>query len=113
MEYMFAVKNGVRQGGILSPLLFDVYMDDLTLKLNSLPVGCAIKGKIINNLMYADDVVLMSPSTTGLQKLVDICFNYGTAHNIVFNQTKTVFMHVKSKSYKWLGEEPKIYLGGC
>ena len=51
--------------GILSPLLFNVYMDDLTLTLNSLPVGCALKGKIINSLMYSDKVVLMSPPEIG------------------------------------------------
>ena len=38
----FGVSNGVRQGGILSSYLFCVYMDDLSIKLNDIKVGCTI-----------------------------------------------------------------------
>ena len=51
----FGVSNGVRQGGILSPYLFCVYMDDLSIKLNDIKVGCTIGTTLINHLMYADD----------------------------------------------------------
>ena len=54
----FGVSNGVRQGGILSPYLFCVYMDDLSIKLNDIKVGCTIGTTLINHLMYADDLVL-------------------------------------------------------
>ena len=62
----FGVSNGVRQGGILSPYLFCVYMDDLSNKLNDIKVGCTIGATLINHLMYADDLVLLSPSAMGL-----------------------------------------------
>ena len=52
------VSNGVRQGGILSPYLFCVYMDDLSNKLNDIKVGCTIGATLINHRMYADDLVL-------------------------------------------------------
>ena len=55
----FGVSNGVRQGGILSPYLFCVYMDDLSIKLNYIKVGCTIGTTLINHLMYADDLVLL------------------------------------------------------
>ena len=51
----FGVSNGVCQGGILSPYLFCVYMDDLSIKLNDIKVGCTIGTTLINHLMYADD----------------------------------------------------------
>ena len=44
--------------------------------------------------MYADDSVLLAPSAKGLQKLIDITYAYGVKHNIMFNQTKTVYMHI-------------------
>ena len=34
------VSNGVKQGGVLSPNLFNVYMDDLSVNLNNLQIGC-------------------------------------------------------------------------
>ena len=56
------VSNGVRQGGILSPLLFNFYMNDLSVVLNKVPAGCCSAGLIINHLMYADDLVVFAPS---------------------------------------------------
>ena len=45
---------------------FNVYVDDLSVKLNSCHVGCYYSGGCINHLMYADDLVIMSPSVAGL-----------------------------------------------
>ena len=57
----FYVGNGVRQGGILSPILFNVYMDDLSKCLNGSNTGCLVGDSIVNHLMYTDDSVLLSP----------------------------------------------------
>ena len=68
----FFITNGVRQGGILSPLLFNVYMDALSSSLSNTPIGCSIGGVMVNHIMYADDLVIISPSAKGLHA----CWTY-------------------------------------
>ena len=88
----FRVSSGVRQGGILSPYLFCVYMDDLSIKLNDIKVGCMIGTTLINHLMYADDLVLLSPSAMGLSLLLSVCSVYGIEHDIKYNSAKSNVM---------------------
>ena len=66
------ITNGVRQGGVLSPLLFNLYIHELSSALNSINAGCCL-GHLINHLLYADDVVLVARSAKGLQRLLDTC----------------------------------------
>ena len=69
----FSISNGVRQGGILSPKLFSVFVDDLYDKLVESKVGCPIDNLCMNRVMYADDISLMAPSPAALQELINIC----------------------------------------
>ena len=55
----FSISNGVRQGGILSPKLFSVYVDDLSDKLVESKVGCSIDNLCMNHVMYADDIYII------------------------------------------------------
>jgi DMSO/TMAO reductase YedYZ heme-binding membrane subunit len=82
--------SGVRQGGILSPILFNVYVDDVIEELKYSSYGCHVGRLFVGCIMYADDLLLMSPSVGGLQRMLDICSAYGSVHNIVFNPSKTV-----------------------
>ena len=96
---MFTVSNGGRQGGILSPLFFNVYMDGLSDILCKTECGCTIVGGMINHLMYADDIVMLSPSAKGLQRLVNMCAAYGDSHDIKCNHAKTACMYLPLKVY--------------
>jgi len=96
----FSVSNGVRQGGILSPYLFNVYVDDLSETLNSQHVGLFAGKKLVNHVMYADDLVILSPSSSGLQKLLLICEEFGSLHDIKFNPSKSMLMIFRSKCFK-------------
>ena len=66
-----AVDQGVRQGGILSPFLFNLYLDDLICKINSLDIGCKLGISRINIIVYADDIVLLADSKHNLEILYD------------------------------------------
>ena len=107
----FCVTNGVKQGGILSPLLFNIYMDGLSSSLNEKAIGCFIKNIKFNHLMYADDIILFAPSVKGLQNLINVCYEYGASHGIIFNKAKTVCMHVLSNKVKWTAGSPCVKLG--
>ena len=68
----FKVTNGVRQGGVLSPRLFNLYIDGLSTILNRCQIGGSIGGKRINHMLYADDICVISLSSRGLQKTIVI-----------------------------------------
>ena len=106
----FTVSNGVRQGGILSPFLFTLYIDELSYQLNNSNLGCHINNVCVNHLFYADDLCLMAPSPVGLQHLIDICANYGYENDILFNRSKSVGMVVKPRGRNV--STPLMYLNG-
>lgn len=82
--------NGVRQGGILSPMLFTLYMDKLSKQLIDCRTGCVVRGRLINHLLYADDSVIMFPYSACLQQLLRVCTDYGMQFEIKFNSKKSV-----------------------
>ena len=72
LSQSFHATNCLRQGGILSPHLFNVYINELSIRLNSQFFGCHINSICYNHLVYAEDTVLLAPSPKGLQMLIDM-----------------------------------------
>ena len=70
---VFSIQNGVRQGAIMSPCLFCLYLDTLLERLRNSGIGYQIGGIYFGALAYADEIILMSPSRRGLQLMLDIC----------------------------------------
>ena len=73
--FTFHVSNGVQQGGVLSPILFTVYIDELLQRLQNLGVGCQWEGLFVGCLCYADDLALLAPSAGALRKMLQVCSN--------------------------------------
>ena len=66
---------GVKQGEVLSPLLFNLFINDLVDAMN-VSDSPSLNDKEIPCLLYADDLVLISPSAEGLQKKLDALHQY-------------------------------------
>ena len=85
----FSVSNGVRQGGVLSPILFSVYLDGLLQKLADSGAGCHWGHLFAGAVCYADDIVLLAPCPSALRILLNICSTYASTHGLRFNTEKT------------------------
>ena len=85
----FYVRSGVRQGGVCSPWLFNVYIDELITVLEESGNGCYMRGVFAGCIMYADDVLLVSASVVKLQKMLDLCFEFANDNGLKFNSVKS------------------------
>ena len=78
-------------------MLFNVYLDDLNIKLNQSGIDGVIGAHLINHLCCADDLYLKSLSSAGMQKLLDMCSIYATEHLLTY---KDVLKYVQPKHIK-------------
>ena len=104
------MKNGIRQGSILSPHLFNIYVDKLNCDLNDSGIGCHIAGQPMNNFSYADDLVIVAPSASALNDLLKSCDRFAKEHYVIFSPVKSVCMRILPRQVK-LNCCPSIYLG--
>ena len=92
---IFNIRNGVRQGAVLSPILFNLYTKDL-FNLLEKTGGPRIGGEYFGVFGYADDLALFSNSRSQLQTMLDITEKYATEYNIKFS-TNAVIAKSKTK----------------
>ena len=118
----FKTQSGVRQGCIMSPLLFNIFMSDMPGKLNQEDQVSLCLGGKINCLLWADDILILSETEAGLntslEKLNEYCkinaltVNTDKTKCMIFNKTgrlmrRTFFIGNDKienvRSYKYLG----------
>ena len=95
----FPVLQGVRQGAILSPLLYSIFMDDLLNILERSGYGARIGQVFCGAPMYADDLALVASSPEELQAMLDIVSHYASQWRYQLNNSKSVILV--------LGESPR------
>ncbi len=103
----FNVTNGVKQGGVISPILFCIYMDGLSHELENSGVGCYMGEVFVGATGYAD-LKLLTPSVNALNILVDICKIYVAKYDAMFNAKKSHLIIYKCTQRK--PPDPNIYI---
>ena len=104
----FSVGCGTRQGSILSPQLFNIFLDDLLKLLDKTKQGLLVGDDNYNAFAYADDVTIFSPTVPGLQVLIKTCVDYATKWKFKFGIKKTKCMIVGKHEFM---DEPIWMLG--
>ena len=87
----FSAINGVKQGGVLSPRLFNVYLNELLSKLRENGLGCHMNGQFVGTFIYADDITILAPSHSSLQSMLTICDQYASK-----NKNKNIFISINN-----------------
>ena len=112
----FSISNGVKQGGVISPVLFNLYLYNLLISLKQSGLGCHINGTYMGALGYADDITLTCPSLYGLNSMLDICNQFAKNNHVIFNTKKTICIKygdaVKPQEYAKLNDTRLSWGGG-
>ena len=87
----------MRQGSVLSPILFSVYLDSLLVDLSKSGVGCYWGSFFAGEFAYADDVVLLAPCAAALRIMLSICSRFALSHKLEFNASKTKLICFSSR----------------
>ena len=118
----FTTAVGVRQGCVISPQLFNILLELVMLiALEDTEIGATIQGCHINNLRFADDIVLIAENPEDLQTLVDKVFtassDYGLKINIQKTEVQVIskrkqIINININNNKLNQVENFVYLGG-
>ena len=81
----FFMKNGVRQGAVLSAIFYCIYMNNLFEILRRSKYGCWVNGEYYGILGYSDDNLVLAPSLNALQEMLKICEEYAASLDLKFS----------------------------
>ena len=87
----FTISNGVKQGGVLSPILFSLYLDQLISWLRYIGMGCHMNVLLTGVFIYADDITLLAPSRASLALMLEQCESLSRTHDSLLNASKTKY----------------------
>ena len=85
----FTISAGIRQGGVLSPDFYNLYVNEVIYILQRAGVGCYFRQMFAAAIFFADDMAVLAPSIRGLQSILDLCHAYCLEWDILLNASKT------------------------
>ena len=92
----FEVQCGLRQGCGLSPLLFNLFINDLAVAIKALDKGISISdNEKLCILLYADDIVLISDNEQDLQSMLNVLNTWCSFNCMVVNHDKSHIVHFR------------------
>ncbi|MES9880604.1 MAG: reverse transcriptase family protein [Sedimenticola sp.] len=107
----FPVLQGTKQGGVISPFLYLVYIDQLMRKLASVGDGLVIYDQNCSCPTVADDMTLISFSKRGLDAMMGICFNYSRKWHYKYNASKSAVIVFNETKYDFCTRDRTWKLG--
>ena len=96
----FDVEEGVKQGCVLSPILFCIYIHELARLIKNEGVGVRTCDVQTGCLFWADDVVLIADSEVDLQKMLDITSHFSRTWKLDFNTEKSKVLIIGKRTDK-------------
>ena len=81
----FTVGNGDQQESVPFLSFFNIYIEDLLIRLDNCGYGARVGPAFVGYLAYADDVTLISPTVNGAQMMLGICMSFATEEGLLFN----------------------------
>jgi hypothetical protein len=104
----------VKQGAIVSPILFCVYYDNLLLALCAEGAGCHVGCWFLGVLAYADDIVLLAPTASAMRRMLSICDSPSNTLKVSFNASKSKCLLFRSRRMKryYSFESSAFVIGG-
>jgi len=107
----FPIKRGVRHGCVLSPILFNLFINDILNNCDK--YGVSIGNKKCCGGLFADDIVLIAPREKKLKKLLNKVFLWTNKNEMTFGVNNCATMVIKPLNYvsPLFSSEPTFYLG--